>query len=493
MRKLSELLVRTTGARLLGAGDPLITGLAVDSRRVGPGALFAALPGRKRDGGEFLREAVARGAAAALVAAEVPGLMIPQVVCVEPRQALAEVAAAFYGQPDRQVRLAGVTGTNGKTTIAYLLAHLLRRSGVACGLLGTIVYDTGAGARPAPLTTPESVDFSALLAEMAQNGLAAAAVEVSSHALVQYRTWPHRLAVGIFTNLTRDHLDYHGDLDTYAAAKRLLFERLDAEATAVVNVDDPRGEYMAAGTKTRVLRYGFSAAPGGVRADAAEYSLAGTDFTLDLGGARARAHTPLVGRHNVANCLAAVAATWSGWGLTLEQLLVGLADFPGVPGRLERVGGGEVAVFVDYAHTDDALRNVLSVLKPLTPGKLWCVFGCGGDRDRGKRPLMARAVEEFAAEIVVTADNPRTEDPAAIVRDILPGFSAGARYRVIHDRRRAVAEAVGCAAPGDVVLIAGKGHEDYQIIGEVKHHLDDRELAREALAARGERDRQPCV
>ncbi len=489
--QLSELVQAMQQAEVSEADSPGILSIVADSRAVQPGALFAALPGCKGDGAQYIRDAVDRGAAA-ILAACLPDPMppVPVVVAADVRKALGEAADAFYDKPSSSLQLIGVTGTNGKTTTAYLMRHVLNEAGIRCGMLGTIEYDLGNKLEPAPLTTPDTVRFTASLAEMRDYGCKAAVVEVSSHALDQERIWPHRFAAGIFTNLTRDHLDYHGDMDAYREAKRKLFTRLDEQAVAVLNWADPASERMAAGTAAKVTGYLLDGESAGilvgevVRAKITGSSLAGQDFTVENGALAGEFHTPLVGRHNVENCLGVMLVAHA-LGVGKETLRTVLADFPGVPGRLERIAGPNGAVaFVDYSHTDGALRSVLSVLRPLVKGKLITVFGCGGDRDKGKRPLMAKAAEEQSDAVVVTSDNPRTEDADAIIKDILPGFAHPEQVKIEPDRRLAVALAINMAGPDDAVLVAGKGHEDYQIIGTEKRHLDDRELVREAFAKR---------
>ena len=488
--RLGELVEQMRDAEADGTDDPGILGIACDSREVRPGFLFAAIPGNRDDGSQYVRDAIERGAAALLLAGPpaVP-VSVPFVVARDVRKALGEAVDAFYDHPSRSLDLIGVTGTNGKTTTAYLVRHMLNHAGRRCGMLGTIEYDLGDKLETAPLTTPDAVRFTRGLAEMRDFGCVAAVVEVSSHALDQRRAWPHRFAAAVFTNLTRDHLDYHGDMESYLEAKRRLFSGLDDRAVSVVNYADPAAKKMIAGTASRVLGYTLrggedTAAPeGALTAEITASDLSGQTFEVvgyDLDGSY---RTPLVGRHNVENCLGAMLAV-SGLGLGKTAIAHALTDFPGVPGRLERIEAddGRMA-FVDYAHTDDALRSVLSVLRPLVRGNLITVFGCGGDRDPGKRPMMARAAEEFSDHIVVTSDNPRTEGPEKIIGDIMAGFVRPECVSVDADRAGAIASAVGMANLGDAVLVAGKGHEDYQIVGTEKHHLDDRELVREAFLA----------
>ncbi|MCC8189119.1 MAG: UDP-N-acetylmuramoyl-L-alanyl-D-glutamate--2,6-diaminopimelate ligase [Planctomycetes bacterium] len=504
--RLSEVLATVREVTVSGSADPDIRGLAVDSREVADGFLFAAVDGARHRGAAYVDDALGRGAAALLLPRRPetdPG--VPYVVAGNVRKAVGEAADQFFGQPSRSLDLVGITGTNGKTTTAYLLRHVFQAAGRRTGMLGTIEYDLGSRVEPAPLTTPDAVRFSRSLAAMRDNGCRAAVAEVSSHALAQDRVWPHRFAGAVFTNLSRDHLDYHGDMDSYREAKRLLFSRLDTDAVAIVNRRDAACERLVADCQAAVLGFRLLAAdePAAqpedddtVLATVTESGLTGQVFRLSGAGLDAALRTPLIGRHNVENCLAAYLAAVR-LGVAPAVAAAALADFPGVPGRLERFASADgVIAFVDYAHTDDALRSVLSVLRPLTDGRLTAVFGCGGDRDPGKRPLMAAAAERYADRIVVTSDNPRGEDPERIIADILPGFTRPDGFAVAVDRRRAVELAIAQSRPGDVVLVAGKGHEDYQIIGTEKRWLDDRHLVREALASRGstgEREQEPCT
>jgi len=412
------------------------------------------------------------------------------------RRAMSLAAAALLGRPGDALRLAAVTGTNGKTTVSYLVEACLLAAGVPVGVLGTITHRWPGVERPAWHTTPESTEVQALLAEARAAGARVAVMEVSSHALSQERVAGLRFAVAGFTNLTRDHLDYHGDMDGYFAAKRRLFvEHLAPDGIAVVNARDPWGARLAdqLGPGRRVWRYG-------TRGDDA---LRAEEITLGLGGIAAALQTPLgplslrsplVGLHNVENLLCAAGMALA-LGVPPEAVARGLAASPGAPGRLERIEGPGFQVFVDYAHTDDALARVLEALRALSPRRLVTVFGCGGDRDRGKRPLMGSAAGRAADLTIVTSDNPRTEDPLRIIDEIVPGVEwAGRRrlsaaeavageagYAVEPDRRAAIELAVACARPGDAVLLAGKGHEDYQVVGGERRHFDDREEARRAL------------
>lgn len=488
-------VIAGSGARGDLAGDPEVTRVTCDSREVAPGAVFFALPGAIHDGHDFAAEAARRGALA--VVAERPIACSPARLFLAPssRRAMALAAAAFYGRPADALRLAGVTGTNGKTTVAYLVEACVQAAGLPVGVLGTVTHRFPGVERPASHTTPESTAIQGLLAEMVAAGTRVAVLEVSSHALDQERAAGMRFAVAGFTNLTRDHLDYHGDMEAYFAAKRRLFvELLAPGGTAVVNAQDPWGARLAdqLGPGPRVWRYGVREGDA-LRAEEVELGLSGVSATFRTPAGPVRVRSPLVGRHNLDNLLCAAGMALA-LGLPPEAVAEGLSASRGAPGRLERIDGRGVSVFVDYAHTDDALAHALSALRALSPRRLLCVFGCGGDRDRGKRPLMGRAAA--AADLaVVTSDNPRSEDPAAIIADILPGLErAGARrlgaesarrgepgFTVEPDRRAAIALAVAVAREGDVVLVAGKGHEDYQLVGAERRHFSDREEARRAL------------
>ncbi|HUL60773.1 MAG TPA: UDP-N-acetylmuramoyl-L-alanyl-D-glutamate--2,6-diaminopimelate ligase [Anaeromyxobacteraceae bacterium] len=493
--KLS-VVIHGSGAHGPLDGDPEVRRVTCDSREAGAGTLFFALPGAKLDGHAFAAEAARRGAVA--VVAERPVACPPALLLLAPsgRRAMAVAAANFHGRPADAMKLAGVTGTNGKTTVAYLVEACARAAALPVGMIGTITWRTPAAERPASHTTPESTAIQAMLAEMRDSGARAAILEVSSHALAQERVAGMRFAAAGFTNLTRDHLDYHGDMDAYFAAKRRLFtEHLAPDGLAVVNARDPWGARLAdqLGPGKRVWRYG-TRAEDALRAEGARVQLDGITATLATPAGGFALRSPLVGGHNLENLLCA-AGLALGLGIPPEAVARGLAACRGAPGRLERIAARGVSVFVDYAHTDDALAHAIAALRALAPRRLVTVFGCGGDRDPGKRPLMGRAAAAGSDLVVVTSDNPRTEDPAAILRAIVPGVEEaglralapaaardGARgYLVEPDRRAAIALAVAAAREGDAVLVAGKGHEDYQIVGAERRHLSDREEAERAL------------
>jgi UDP-N-acetylmuramoyl-L-alanyl-D-glutamate--2,6-diaminopimelate ligase len=479
------------------AGLPLeaeVSAVTYDSRRAMNGSVFVALRGLKADGVEFVPQAVARGAA--LIVAETPRAArdpIPWLVVSDARLALARLADAIYDHPSRRMRVVGVTGTNGKTTTGYLLAAMLDAAGLKAGLLGTVTYRLGGEEREASRTTPEAPDVQQLLAEMIRQGCRSAVMEVSSHALALKRVDGMQFAAGIFTNLTRDHLDFHEDMETYFQAKRRLFEMLPAGAPGVINVDDPRGPSLI-DVCDRPVTFAI-ARPADVTPGPLEITLNGLAFTIRTPRGTVAVQSKLVGRPNVYNILAA-AATFQAMDLPLDAIADGVRDLPGVPGRFEVVSppDDEVTVVVDYAHTDDALRNLLETARPLAPRRLITVFGCGGDRDRTKRPLMGMVAARLSDIVVITSDNPRSEEPQRIIDEIKRGIPAGSQgigrepdIRTIVDRREAIEQAVAQGEAGDVVLIAGKGHEKYQQIGDRVLPFDDGEIARGALARRRKR------
>jgi UDP-N-acetylmuramoyl-L-alanyl-D-glutamate--2,6-diaminopimelate ligase len=465
---------------LLDAGDPVeISGLAYDDRRVAPGTLFFCVRGFTRDGHDFAADAVQRGAAA-LVVERPLGLGVPEVVVDDVRGAMAQAAARFQGDPSRVLQVVGITGTNGKTTTAYLVRAVLEAGGLRCGLLGTVTSVVGGSERPVVRTTPEAIDLQATLSEMRRAGDAACAVEVSSHALELKRAYGVHYAAAVFTNLTQDHLDFHPDMEAYFATKRRLFTDL-APRAAVVNVDDPYGRRLAA-ELPHAVTYAISA-EADWRVTDLRTSVGGSDFVLWTPDGEAAVSLPLPGRFNVSNAMAALAVA-RALGVGLDDAVRGLAGAGRVPGRFEPVEAGQdFAVLVDYAHTPDSLENVLDAARGIAEGRVILVFGAGGDRDRAKRPLMGAIAARAADVAIATSDNPRSEDPEAILDELLAGAGAGALEREV-DRRAAIARALQLARPGDVVLIAGKGHEQGQeFAGGRKEPFDDAQVAREALEA----------
>ncbi len=510
-------LIRSTGlaANWDAGSDPLITSVVEDSRQVQPGACFVATSGLRADGHDYAATAVKAGAVA--VISERPVNLPPGVaglVVADGRSVAGRLAAALYGLDgilrDGRLKVVGITGTNGKSTFCFLMRSIFQVGQHPTALLGTIEYDLLARKVTASMTTPPATTIMRYLAEAYEAGATHAVMEVSSHALDQDRCAGIRFAVGTFSNLTGDHLDYHKDMDSYLRAKKKLFDGLDPQATAVVNVDDPRGEEIVADCRGRIIRYGVVADSEQVHsrmpdlcARVRESTASETVFELAVRGTAAAdgreeactVVSPLIGHHNVQNSLAAAGAALA-LGVPLVTVVAGLEAARYIPGRLQRVevaGDGRrdpgFTVLVDYAHTDDALKNVLSALKPFTQrdgGRLIVMFGCGGDRDRSKRPRMAKVAAEWADQIVVSSDNPRTEDPVKIVEEIMAGFEPAdlARVHVEPDRRKAIAHAVGTARRGDIVLLAGKGHENYQEIGRERFPFDDSAVAAEALAGR---------
>lgn len=478
-------------AEILAVKGPLdrpISGLALDSRRVVPGNLFFALPGRRTDGASFIDEAISRGAVAVVtqnMPVHPPGrATIIQVA--DARATLAVVSQRYFKFPDRDLAVVGVTGTNGKTTVTHLLKHLLNGD-QRVGLLGTINYDLGARTVPSFRTTPESLDIFGMLAQMRDAGCRQAVMEVSSHGIDQQRVRGLQFAAAVFTNLTRDHLDYHQTLDAYFEVKTRLFtgQTGSIPKVSVVNLDDPYGEKLAARLsadvpETKVVTYGEN--PNAqVRAENVNLNFRNTTFRLVWPGGAMDLDSPLIGRYNVSNLLAAVA-TACGLGRDPAVFLTRLRSFKGVPGRMERIDEGQsFNVLVDYAHTDDALRNALGMLRAITPGRLLVVFGCGGNRDRTKRPLMVGAVQQFADFAFATSDNPRTEPLRQIFDDMRGGVTAPEKITWIDDRRRAISLALDVAKPGDCLLIAGKGHESYQEFADTVFPFDDRQVVRELI------------
>jgi UDP-N-acetylmuramoyl-L-alanyl-D-glutamate--2,6-diaminopimelate ligase len=478
-------LLRHFDAQLSLTGIPNVevTGVAEDSRRVQRGNLFIARNGLKTNGLDYVADAKAHGAVAAVVATKTPGCPLPQIVTKDPARAGSVLANLFHSSPSHRIRVFAVTGTNGKTTTAYLVRHLLSKVKQRCGLMGTVEIDDGRTRREADMTTPDACLVAETLASMRDKGCRAAVLEASSHALDQSRLAGVFFSGAAFTNLSGDHLDYHKSMPNYAAAKARLFENLDAEAVAVINDNSKWADRMIQDCPSRIIRFGTTKRSD-YRASNVHVTPQGTRFVLHTPGGKAEVNMKLVGQHNIENALAAAALVGEVAGLTVNQIAAGLADAQGAPGRLQQVEVGQpFSVLVDYAHTDDALINVLKALKPLTKNRLHVVFGCGGDRDATKRPRMAKAAEEYGDVIYVTSDNPRTEDPKTIIDQICRGFSAKCETPIViqPDRRMAIQQAIGSAEPGDIVLIAGKGHENYQIIGTTKHHFDDVEEARRAI------------
>ncbi|MDR1990267.1 MAG: UDP-N-acetylmuramoyl-L-alanyl-D-glutamate--2,6-diaminopimelate ligase [Acidobacteriaceae bacterium] len=477
----------TDSARAGECGQATVTGIACDSRRVTAGNVFVALLGQHDDGVRYATEAVARGAVAVVAAQPAPGTIdVAWLVVSDARRALALLAAEHAGHPSRAMRVVGITGTNGKTTTAYLTASMFDAAGIPCGLVGTVGYRIGQKMREATHTTPEATEVQSLFREMVDAGCGACAMEVSSHALSLHRVDGVRFAAGVFTNLTRDHLDFHADMEAYFQAKRRLFDMLPDDAPSVINLDDPRGATLADVAKQPVT-YAISR-PADVTPGPLSFSLRGLSFDVRTPRGTLQIQSSLVGRPNVYNILASVA-TASSLGLPLPAIEQGVATLDGVPGRFQVVSSerDDVTVVVDYAHTDDALRNLLETARPLAQGRLLTVFGCGGDRDRTKRPLMGAVAGRLSDVIIITSDNPRSEDPARIIEEVQRGITpdtrrdSAQRILAIVDRREAIDKAIALARAGDLVLIAGKGHEKNQVIGREVFPFDDAAVAHEAL------------
>ena len=471
------------------AGAP-VNGLEYDSRRVAEGALFFAFPGSRTDGRRFAEDALARGAVAVASESEAPADLASRWIPVEHgRQALALASRTFYGKPDERLGLTGITGTNGKTTTGFLIDSVLRAAGGVTALIGTIEYHLAGRVLPAVNTTPESLELARMFAELAAAGGTHATMEVSSHALALGRVYGLHFHTAVFTNLTRDHLDFHGTMDAYFAAKRMLFEGAGAPPPpfAVLNRDDEYARQIPADSRTETLWYGLGP-DANLRARRIASGSQGLRFEAHYGKLRLALASPLIGKINVYNILAACGAGFS-YGIPPETIARGIADLRAVPGRFERVDEGQpFVVVVDYAHTDDALRNAIAVARGLNPKRVITVFGCGGDRDRAKRPLMGQAAAEASDLVVLTSDNPRSEDPLAIMNDALVGIRRKDVPHVVEpDRAAAIARALKEARPGDIVILAGKGHETYQVLKDKTIPFDDRAVAREVLKGYGYR------
>jgi len=485
------------------AGKADIQGVAYDSRKVRPGFLFVALQGESSDGNRFI-DAAARSGAVAVVSDSqqvAPPANVAFARVAHGRRALARISANFYGRPAEKLSLTGITGTNGKTTTTFLIEHILRTAGRSVAMIGTIEYHVAGLVIAAPHTTPESLELNSTFAEARRDGASEVAMEVSSHALEQGRVYGLHYDVAVFTNLTRDHLDYHGTMEAYSRSKQKLFEPNGAAQprVAVINRDDPFGAVLnetATRSGSKVMNYGLGSGPD-VNAQDIDYLAARSRFRLHIQGRSVACESRLLGEINIYNLLAASAAAFAR-GCTLEQIRDAIASFERVPGRFELVDCGQpFIVVVDYAHTDDALRNLTRIARQVrdrqqTRGRIITLFGCGGDRDRSKRPLMGRAAGEGSDFVVLTSDNPRSEDPQKIIADALPGLSqTGIAHAIEADRRKAIALAIAEARSGDIVLLAGKGHEKYQVTREGTFPFDDVQIAKENLASLGYRASVP--
>jgi UDP-N-acetylmuramoyl-L-alanyl-D-glutamate--2,6-diaminopimelate ligase len=487
--KLYQLVAPLLKRRIVNAEDVDVTAITADSRRVVPGAMFVAIRGNTVDGHTFVAESARKGAVAALVEQPIPDVSIPQVVVPDTRFAAAVLASRFYGHPSRKLHMIGVTGTNGKTTVTHLIEAILQQAGFRVGLYGTIGKRINGQTAEVVNTTPEAVELQGILHEMVEAGCTHGVMEVSSHALELHRVAGTRYHVAVFTNLTQDHLDFHGTMENYREAKGKLFSRLGNEygddvassAYAVLNADDPAFDYLKRQTVVEWVSYGIDN-DADVRARNVRVTADGVSFDVHTFAGDAHVEMELTGRFNVYNALAAIAVGLIE-GVSLPTIVDALKRVPGIPGRLEKVRAGQpFTVLVDYSHTPDSLKNALLTVREFAPRRVITVVGCGGDRDKGKRPLMAQIATEYSDWTILTSDNPRTEDPEAILDDMEAGIKGtGAQYARVVDRRAAIQQAIQRAEPGDVVLIAGKGHETYQIIGTEKFHFDDREEATYAI------------
>ncbi|AOZ91679.1 UDP-N-acetylmuramoyl-L-alanyl-D-glutamate--2,6-diaminopimelate ligase [Paenibacillus crassostreae] len=489
--RFNELASTLTIKRIVGSGDITVSGIQTDSRKVSSGDLFICLPGHTVDGHLYAEQAKENGAVALVVDHQLD-IELPQLIVKDCRFAMAVIADSFFGSPSKQMKVIGITGTNGKTTTSYLIEKIMNDHGVKTGLIGTIQMSYGGRTFPMSGTTPEALELQRSFHDMAVSGTRCCVMEVSSHALEQGRVKGTDFHTTVFTNLTQDHLDYHHSMEDYRSAKGLLFARMgnafqgspDKRKFAVLNADDPASSYFKKLTSSEVITYGMEDGAD-VRATQISISSQGTEFHVDSFRGSTDIKLKMVGKFNVYNALAAITATLLE-GIELEEIKRSLETLAGVDGRVESVDAGQpFAVIVDYAHTPDGLENVLKTVKEFAQGRVLTVFGCGGDRDKTKRPLMGKISAKYSDMIFVTSDNPRTEDPEAILKDIELGLIedqvSSDSYQLIVDRRAAIQKAIDMASPEDVVLIAGKGHETYQKIGQMTLDFDDRVVAKEAI------------
>lgn len=489
MVQLARLIRSLNVIETRGAMDLDITDISYHSHRVKEGHLFVAIPGTKQDGHHFIEEVIARGARA-VIAEQMPPRLgdIPLVAVRDARQALAQVSAEFFAHPSRELTLVGITGTNGKTTTSYLIESIIKAAGKETGVIGTINYRMKGEEQPAPTTTPQSYDLQRLLREMVTHGIGYAVMEVSSHALDQERVRACHFDAGVFTNISPEHLDYHEDMERYFAAKKRLFHEILPESSkdpwAIINLDDPLLRDLPQELPPlRTMTYGLD--QGALTAPQRAISLTGIRATLATPSGAMEIESALIGEYNLYNIMAATAASIA-LGIPPEAIRRGIKDLALVPGRMEQVGKGRPWVLVDYAHKPEALEKSITAIKRLAAGRVFVVFGCGGDRDRSKRAPMGRIAVQLADLAIITSDNPRTEDPLKIIEEIEKGAKqvSARRYLVIPDRREAIKRAIALAREEDCVLITGKGHEHYQIIGADRVPFDDRKEARGALAER---------
>ncbi|MFH0790523.1 MAG: UDP-N-acetylmuramoyl-L-alanyl-D-glutamate--2,6-diaminopimelate ligase [Candidatus Omnitrophota bacterium] len=489
--RLEQLLKSLDVEQVYPQGEDFyVKGISCDSQTVLDDFIFVAVKGANHDGHNFIDEAITRGARAIIVhssclagrQAQSIDDSCKKVIFIkvkDTRKAIAKLAVEFYGNPSQKMKVVGITGTNGKTTIAYLIEALLKQAGRACAVIGTVNHRFDGKIILSKNTTPGPQELQAMLKEIAGQGIGYAVMEVSSHALDQDRTLGINFHTAVFTNLTQDHLDYHQNMENYFRAKSKLFEGILSDSFAVINNDDEYGRMMQKLTKAKVVTYGIKN-NSRVLAKNLEFGFSRTEFILEINGQKTRIKTPLIGRHNIYNILAAVS--WAlNEGMELSVITPAIEKFDSVPGRLERIDTKrDFFVFVDYAHTEDALKNAINAVREISKERIIVVFGCGGERDRTKRPKMGRIVSELADYAVITNDNPRSEDPHSIINDIERGITKK-NYSVIPDRREAIEKSLELARSGDVVLVAGKGHENYQVLKSQIIRFDDREVVRECL------------
>lgn len=480
--RLKQILESLKEPQLIVAEDVAIKGISANSEEIKPDFVFVAIKGNQADGHDFIKQAIEKGARV-IIAQGKPNFNLAQgiswIIVKDARSALAGLATAFYGYPAKKIKVIGITGTNGKTTISYLIESLLKGQGKACAVMGTINYRLKDKITTAKNTTPGPLEIQSFLSEALKEGINYVVMEVSSHALDQQRVAGVEFSYAIFTNLTQDHLDYHGNMDNYFQAKARLFRNLSSQAVSIINLDDAYGKRLFELTKSKVISYGF-AKENQIRAEDFYFSPEGAKFKLIAPEGKIEIKTKLIGSHNVYNILAAVSFALSA-GMDLNFCKSSLAHFDLVPGRLEKIPSAkDFSVFVDYAHTPDALKNVITSLRQIAQNRIIVIFGCGGDRDRGKRPQMGKIATELADFVMITSDNPRSEEPMAIIEEILRGVKKD-NYQVILEREAAIHQALAMAAMGDIVLIAGKGHENYQVIKERTIPFDDRRVVKNYL------------
>lgn len=473
--------------QLRGSDQTEILGLSLSSGSIEPGFLFAALKGMKADGHDHIPDAAARGAAAVLSERPPDSSALPWIQVENGRRSLALCSANFYGHPSRRIKVVGITGTKGKTTTTYILESILKAAGRTPGVIGTIAYRGPGLEHPAERTTPEAPDLQKMLCTLIEHGASDCVMEVSSHSLSLCRVDGIDFTASVFTNLSGDHLDYHVSMENYFAAKKKLFDTGRQKQIAVINVDNPWGRKLQAATRLGVISYGLEA-PALVRAASHRFSDHGMELNIEYPGGRMDITSPLLGKPNLYNILASVAAALA-LKITPRDIKSGVHSLQGVPGRFQNIPNNRgVRILVDYAHTDDALRNLLETTRELAPRRILLVFGAGGDRDKTKRPRMGKVASALADWTILTSDNPRSEDPMMILKDIESGmeWSGGRNYEVEPDRRKAISRALLLAKPGDVVLVAGKGHEDYQILKDDVIHFSDSEVITEILNRQGQ-------